>query len=29
MTMIENEDYKLWVDSGLLFSVFKKPIDMT
>lgn len=29
MKVIENEDYKLWIDSGLLFSVFKKPMDMT
>lgn len=29
MTMIENEDYKLWIDNGLLFSVFKNPIHMT
>lgn len=29
MTMIENEDYKLWIDNGLLFSVFKKPTHMT
>jgi hypothetical protein len=27
--MIENENYKLWIDNGLLFSVFKKPTDMT
>ncbi len=29
MGMIENENYKLWIENGLLFSVFKKPTDMT
>jgi hypothetical protein len=29
MTMIENAEYKLWIDSGILFSVFKKPTYMT
>lgn len=29
MEMIENEDYKLWIDNGLLFSVFKRPTHMT
>lgn len=29
MKIIENEDYKLWIDSGLLFSVFKNPTHMT
>lgn len=27
--MIENEFYKLWIDDGVLFSVFKEPTDMT
>lgn len=29
MTIIENENYKLWIDNGLLFSVFKKPTHLT
>jgi hypothetical protein len=29
MTVIEDENYKLWIDNGILFSAFKKPIDMT
>jgi hypothetical protein len=29
MKIIENDYYKLWIDNGLLFSVFKKPTHMT
>lgn len=29
MVMIENENYKLWIDNGLLYSTFKKPTHMT
>ena len=29
MTVIENEDYKLWIENGLLFSAFKKPTHLT
>lgn len=26
--MIENENYKLWIDNGVLYSIFKNPIVM-
>lgn len=29
MKMVENEYYKLWIENGLLYSVFKEPTDMT